>query len=463
MLKIKGIGPKKVQFFWVNMGLQSLGELHYACSENRLAQEKGFGVKTQAQIQAAIEYLQSNRGKFHYGKIYPFAEQLLANLQADFPDLRFGFTGALRRKCEVIETLEFITDAPAEQQQAVVYHFRKHFNFLDETLTPEVFSFKDSDKGIAISCRFSSQYVADLFRTTASESHLKQLNLDGFLILEKNNEEDIYAALQMDYILPELREGLGEIELAKAGKLPSLIEMADIRGVVHAHSTYSDGADTLKNMAAACQQLGYGYLVISDHSKSAFYANGLSEGRIEEQQREIDKLNQSMSGFRIFKGIESDILRDGSLDYEESVLKTFDCVIASVHSILSMDEANATQRLLRAIENPYTRILGHPTGRLLLSRTGYPLDHKRIIDACAANRVAIELNANPYRLDLDWRWIAYAMEKGVLISINPDAHSIEGIGDIRWGVAAARKGMLTKSMCLNAKNAEEFEEWLGAK
>ncbi|MEL6720569.1 MAG: PHP domain-containing protein, partial [Bacteroidota bacterium] len=242
--------------------------------------------------------------------------------------------------------------------------------------------------------------------------------------------------------------------------IPQLIQDQDIKGVLHVHTTASDGAHTLADMCAYAQSLGYEYIGITDHSKSAFYASGLKIDELEEQWNVIDELNSKLAPFKIFKGIESDILNDGRLDYEEEILKQFDFIIASVHSNLKMDEAKATQRLITAIENPYTTILGHPTGRLLLSRKGYPIQHKKVIDACAANNVHIELNANPYRLDLDWTWIPYALNKGVKIAINPDAHSKEGIHDIHFGVEVARKGGLTKEDCLNALTLSDFEQIL---
>jgi len=223
---------------------------------------------------------------------------------------------------------------------------------------------------------------------------------------------------------------------------------------VHSHSTYSDGIHTLRQMAEAARDKGYEYLAISDHSKTAVYAGGLSVDRVKEQWAEIDQLNEELAPFRIYKSIESDILTDGSLDYDDEILAGFDLVIASVHSGLNMDEEKATQRLLTAIKNPHTTVLGHPTGRLLLSRAGYPVDHKRIIDACAEHQVVIELNANPYRLDIDWTWIPYAVQKGVQISINPDAHAMGGIDDIKYGVLAARKGGLTANGCWNSKKLE---------
>ena len=256
-----------------------------------------------------------------------------------------------------------------------------------------------------------------------------------------------------------MREGTFEIEAAKKGTLPNLVEMKDLKGILHNHSTYSDGKHSLEQMAVHSKNLGYEYLGICDHSKSAFYANGLNEDRLMQQHAEIDALNKKLAPFKIFKGIESDILYDGNLDYDNQVLASFDFIVASVHSILNMKLEKATQRLLTAIENPYTTILGHPTGRLLLRREGYPIDHKAVIDHCAKYNVVIEINANPWRLDLDWRWVHYAIEQGVKLSINPDAHKMEGYDDMYYGLLAGRKGGLTADMTFNALNAEELGEY----
>ena len=232
---------------------------------------------------------------------------------------------------------------------------------------------------------------------------------------------------------------------------------------MHNHSKWSDGLFTIEEMAKHCISKGHQYLGMGDHSKSAFYANGMKEFQIIEQHKEIDALNAKYPAFKIFKGIECDILYDGSMDYENDVLTSFDYVVASVHSILKMTEEKAMQRLIGAIENPHTTILGHPTGRLLLMREGYPIDHKKMIDACVANRVVIEINANPYRLDLDWRWIDYALNKGAMLSINPDAHDLDGFADMYFGTLVARKGGLTKEHCLNAMNVEELTAYFSAK
>jgi DNA polymerase (family 10) len=258
-----------------------------------------------------------------------------------------------------------------------------------------------------------------------------------------------------------MREGLSELE--RLDRQDKLITYQDLRGVVHNHSTYSDGLHSVEEMARQARSMGLEYFGICDHSQTAFYANGLKPERVLEQMLEIDRLNAQMSPFRIFKGIESDILNDGSLDYTPEILAMFDLVVASVHSNLGMDIEKANQRLKTAIENPFTAILGHPTGRLLLLRTGYPIDHRYIIDACIANGVAIELNAHPYRLDLDWRWIDYAIGKGGVISINPDAHQKEGLSDMQYGINVARKGYMTAEHCLNAKGLAEFEAWLSSR
>ncbi|MBU9936083.1 MAG: PHP domain-containing protein, partial [Ferruginibacter sp.] len=284
-------------------------------------------------------------------------------------------------------------------------------------------------------------------------------NLD-FSKVSGADDQPIFTQAGISYIPACLREMPTIIDRAKKAPLPDLIQPFDIRGIIHSHSNWSDGSNTLEEMALAAKAQGLEYLVISDHSKSAFYANGLNEERIKAQHQLVDELNSKLAGFKIFKSIESDILYDGSLDYSNSILSTFDLVIASVHSILSMTEEKAMQRLIAAIENPYTTILGHMTGRLLLSRKGYPVDHKKIVDACAANKVVIELNAHPSRLDIDWRHIYLALEKGVMISIDPDAHSIEGFSDTRYGVLAAQKAMVTKEQNLSSMGLAQFENFI---
>ncbi|MBV8117394.1 MAG: DNA polymerase/3'-5' exonuclease PolX, partial [Candidatus Eremiobacteraeota bacterium] len=318
-----------------------------------------------------------------------------------------------------------------------------------------------------------------LLLATGSAAHIdglralarrKGLTLDaqglrrGSKVVAAATEEDIYAALGLAPIPPELREGADEIPLALAGKLPALVSDGDICGVLHAHTDRSDGVDTLEEMAAATRRKGYAYFGVADHSKSAHYAGGLSVDEIAAQQTEIDRLNRRYRGrFRIFKGIESDILPDGSLDYPDDVLATFDFVVASVHSRFKLDRNAQTERIVRAVANPYTTILGHMTGRQLLRRPGYDVDIEKILAACAEHDVAVEINANPWRLDLDWRWHRKALELGCMMSINPDAHSTDEIELTHWGVEMARKGGVAKSRVLNCRSLDKFAAYLEAR
>lgn len=437
MLRIKGIGPKKVRQLWKELEIESAGELLYACNENRLITLKGFGVKTQAEVKKQIEFFQSNIGKYLYASVEQFAFDLVEFLKKAYNTQLVSLTGAMRRKSEIIEEIEILIASEKE-------------------IDPDAYSNSIQVKIKIINCTEKDFYTR-LFETTGTKEHLKQVQSSKCEVQSSDSEQKIYESYKLQYIVPELREGLNEVELAKENKIPKLIELTDLKGVLHNHSTYSDGVNTLKDMAVYCKELGYEYLGICDHSQSAFYANGLKPDRVIEQHKEIDELNKQLAPFKIFKGIESDILNDGSLDYSEDILKSFDFIVASIHSNLKMSEEKATARLLKAIENPYTTILGHPTGRLLLSRSGYPIDHKKIIDACGANNVIVELNSHPHRLDIDWRWIQYCIEKGVKISINPDAHHKSGYHDMYYGICSARKGMLTKEMCFNSLSLNEIE------
>jgi DNA polymerase (family X) len=298
-----------------------------------------------------------------------------------------------------------------------------------------------------------------LFETSCSEEFLKEWN-EVVKHVDNSSEEQIFLSAQFNYIPSYLRESKTILSKVKDIDLINIVQTSDIKGLIHSHSNWSDGSYTIEEMANELINLGFEYLVISDHSKSAGYANGLTEQRIREQHRYIDDLNKKLSPFKIFKSIECDILGDGALDYENKILSTFDLVITSIHSNLDMDEEKAMKRLIGAITNPYTTILGHMTGRLLLKRKGYPVDHKTIIDACADHHVVIEINASSSRLDMDWRWINYAMEKGLTLSIDPDAHTIEEFHNIKYGVLVAQKGALPKSKNLSSYSLKEFEEFL---
>jgi DNA polymerase (family 10) len=436
MLSIKGLGPKKVRQLWLELNVESIGELLYACNENRLVALKGFGEKTQAQVKQNIEFKLSVQQKFHYATLATIVVELSEQIRKNQPDCKVAIVGQLARKCEVIDKIEILLTTPLVTDVSAVEAF------------------------IPLPVNYTYCAAEEFeYKCVELSSTAEHLNKIGFTTLAPGNfkdQQEVYSRLQLQYIEPELREGLLEAELARSNKIPKLIEYGDLRGILHNHTTYSDGIHTLKEMADHCRSMGFSYFGVCDHSKTAAYAGGLSIEKVLEQQQEIEKLNSTYPNFRILKGIESDILGDGTLDYPEEILRTFDLVVASVHSNLKMSEEKATARLLKAIENPYTHILGHPSGRLLLARNGYPLDYKKIIDACAANKVIIELNAHPYRLDIDWRWIPYCIEKGVMISINPDAHHKDGLADMYYGVCAARKGMLDKASCFNALELPEL-------
>jgi DNA polymerase (family 10) len=436
MLGIKGLGPKKVRQLWLELQLESVGELLYACNENRLITLKGFGEKTQLQVKSNIEFKQSNANKFHYASVEKPVLDLVKAIGQKYPGALVAPVGQLARKCEVIDKIEILVSGGENvDMSSLPWNVPVLPNFI--YCNKEEFNYR-------------------LVELSSTPEHLEKINFHSLSKKQFNDQQEIYSALQLQYIEPELREGLSEVELAKQNKIPVLIELGDLKGILHNHTTYSDGVHTLKEMADYCKELGYGYFGVCDHSKTAVYANGLTVEKVLEQHAEIEKLNSTYQNFKILKGIESDILNDGSLDYADEVLKTFDFVVASVHSNLKMNEEKATARLIKAVENPYTSILGHPTGRLLLARSGYPIDHKKVIDACAANKVSIELNAHPYRLDIDWRWIPYCLEKGVMVSINPDAHYKDGFHDMYYGTCIARKGMLDKKNCLNSLPLNEL-------
>jgi len=465
MLGIKGIGPKKISVIWHGLAIENIGELYYACNENRLIEAKGFGLKTQEEIKKAIEFKLAANGRFLYAQVEAFAHTLTEQLSAWLVKIDnhalMALAGQYRRRCEIIDDLEIVIGT--EQLEHVM---DKLASFEPITLISAEDSFvATTETGLKIKIYTveKPKFYSEWFKQTGNAAHVeKVLKLAGNGPFKDENE--IYSKAGLAFIEPELREDFNEIELAKANKLPELIKYEDLKGSLHNHSTWSDGVHTLEQMAIYCKEtLKLEYLGICDHSKTAVYAKGLNEQRVFAQHQEIDQLNEKLAPFKIFKGIESDILNDGSLDYPEEILKTFDFVVASVHSNLRMDETKATARLLKAIENPYTTILGHPTGRLLLSRAGYPIDYKKIIDACAANKVVIEINANPLRLDLDWRWHRYALEKGVLLAVNPDAHRTEGFHDMHYGILVARKGGLSADKCLNAFSLQQIADYFSTK
>ena len=460
MLHIKGIGPKKIATIWKEMEIESIGELLYACKENRLKLYKGFGEKTQQSLIETIEFYFKSQGSFLYSQIEPLQEAIKSFFVQLFPEKKIAFTGSYIRQLEIIHELEMVIDDSIQNIEKAL-SASEDLVLMEKNESDILYKLSVGIKIRLYSCSSMERMklifmkgCAEEFATAFAQQfpHIDYPSCD--------NEEAIFSQAAVNFIPNCQREFASTIDRAKLHALLPLIKVTDIKGIIHSHSNWSDGSNTIEEMAKNAILKGFEYLVISDHSKSAFYANGLTVERLKEQHAYIDTLNNQLAPFRIFKSIESDILNDGSLDYSNNILSTFDLVIASIHSNLKMNEEKAMLRLMNAIENPFTAILGHMTGRLLLSRKGYPVDHKRIIDACAANQVVIELNAHPSRLDIDWRYMDYALEKNVLISINPDAHSPEGFDDIQYGVLIAQKAMLTKEQNLSSFGLKELEQYL---
>ncbi|MCC6185968.1 MAG: DNA polymerase/3'-5' exonuclease PolX [Chitinophagaceae bacterium] len=460
IMKIKGLGPKKVRTIWKEMGIESVGELEYACNENRLASFKGFGQKTQEAVLQSIAFIRNSAGFQLWAAVEPIAESWIARLKQGFPNYQFVLTGAFYRQLETIAEIEIVSDMPAD----TLPKLWANAPGITMTQNEEGLLLQMPDN---IPIRFyfvkKEAVASSQFRKACSAAFLAAFEKEYKITEGARTEEEIFANNELQYVPAAMRETASILAKAKAKTIAKAIEVSDIKGIIHSHSKWSDGQETLETMVKHAIGKGLEYLVISDHSQAAFYASGLTAERVAAQQIEIDGLNAKYAPFKIFKSIESDILNDGSLDYEPQVLATFDLVIASVHSNLKMSQEKAMQRLLTAIQNPYTTILGHPTGRLLLSREGYPLDHKMIIDACAEYDVVIEINAHPRRLDLDWRWVSYAMEKGVLLSINPDAHSLAGFDDIYYGCKIAQKAGLTADKNLSSFSLAAMEAFIEKK
>lgn len=455
LLSIKGLGPKKIRAIWDELGVESPAELLYACTENRLVKLSGFGLKTQEDLQNKIAYYLDSQDRYLYGAIENELEQFIQFWQKHFAEFEIEWVGEVARKCPVVSKIECLItpEFPPEK-----FHGIEEVELIEQ-LSDEKFSIKVFGR-ITIHCHTNSledKYIK-WSKLTMSETLFEKVSS----VIHRHKLKNPYQVLAengFDGLPPELMDYKG-IEKCSPEKWADLITLKDIRGVLHNHSTWSDGSNTLEEMARHVKELGYEYFGITDHSKTAFYANGLQPERVVAQLEEIERLNKILAPFKIFKGIESDILNDGSLDYDEDILRQFDFIVASVHSNLRMDEEKATARLIGAIENPYTRILGHPTSRLLLARPGYPIDYKKVIDACAANGVVMELNSNPQRMDIDYSWLEYCQQQGVMVSINPDAHSRTQVGYIKYGVLSARKGVLKKENCLNAMGLGDFEKWV---
>jgi DNA polymerase (family 10) len=479
MMRVPGLGPKKVRALWKELSIETLDSLAAACSRGEVAGLKGFGKKTEQNIIQGIERLKQYASRFLLSDASPCGERICDWIGAHAAVAEATVAGSCRRARETVGDLDIVvsTEAPSEVLARVCeFPDRKEIIGHGDT---KVSMLLQSGMQVDVRAVRPSEYIAALSYFTGNKEHNTQLRarargLDltlneyglwkGDSAVPLESEEDLYAALNLAYITPELREDRGEIALAEAAfrarkRLPALVEPEDLKGLMHLHTTYSDGRHSVEEMARAAIEAGYEYMVVTDHSQSAAYAHGLNADAVRRQHREIDELNRSLAPFRIFKGIESDILADGSLDYPDKVLESFEVIIASVHSQFTMSEKDMTARIIQAARNPYTTCLGHLTGRLLLEREGYALNIEEILKVCGEEGVAIEINANPHRLDLDWRYHALALSHHVELPICPDAHSAEAIGDAHWGVSIARKGGLMSKNIPNCLGREEFERW----
>jgi len=480
ILSIEGMGPKKAKLVWQKLEITTVGELEYACKENRLSTLEGFGQKSQEKILKSIEFKKIHRGQYLFSEAWLIAEQIKEQLELSKLLDIVTIAGSLRRGKEVVKDADIIV-VPCN-----TINIDKIINLLtslvssteasEELISAGKTKVSIRRAGLQIDFRIiqKSSYACALQHFTGSKEHNTLLRSRAKTLEYKMNEygyykggnafypddeQEVYEFLNLAWIPPELREAAGEIEAADLGKLPQLVKRAQIRGMIHVHSNYSDGLSNIEELALACIKRGYSYLCLSDHSQSAYYAHGLSSESLKTQIQEIKTLNKKLAPFHIFSGIESDILADGSLDYPDDVLQKLDFVIGAIHSNFNMTQEKATERLIRAVKNPYLTILAHPSGRLLLSREGYSYLEEEILTAMVSHNVVLEHNCNPHRLDPGWQVLKRASQKGILISIDCDAHDIEGFEHMALGNIMARKAWLGPEQILNSKNIEEIDEF----
>ncbi len=475
LFDIQGLGPKKIKALYQQLGVGSIAALKQACEQGQVAGLAGFGAKTQTKILEAIALRESFADRFLLGDVSPVANEILELLRMHPEVSRVAVAGSYRRSKETVHDLDFLVET--KEGKLVCEDFTTIPGVKDIIACGDTKASVRLQSGLQCDLRAVSreEFPFALMYFTGSKEHnvairslaLKQglsLNEYGFTAAKDaqvevpqgiHDEREIYRALGLHYIDPEIRENRGEGEAAAEDRLPRLVELMNLRGTFHNHTTASDGKATLEEMAEEAMELGLQYLGIADHSKAMAMANGLDEARVREQIARIRALNAGYSHFRLFAGNEVDILKDGSLDLDDETLAMLDYSVASVHSSFQLPEAEMTRRICRAMEHPQVTMLGHLSGRLLLQRDGYAVDHAMIIDCAAETRTIIELNCNPWRLDMDWRWWKRARDKGVLCSINPDAHSTRGLHHLEIGVRIARKGWLGKEDVFNTRSADE--------
>jgi len=478
LFDIQGLGPKKIKALYDSMGVDSVAKLKEVCESGQVSELSGFGKKSVEKILEAIEFREQNASRFRLEEVAGVVDTVLDYLKAHPAVSRAEAAGSWRRSKETVHDVDFICETT--DTAAVTKHF------VDGPFVENVIVHGDTKasihvaKGIQCDVRAveATEYPFALNYFTGSKEHnvaMRSRALGrGYTLNEYRlaptgdepgpgkiqTEEDLYKFLGMDYVEPELRENTGEIDAAENGSLPNLVEQMNLRGTFHNHTLASDGKATLEQMAEAAMELGLDYLGIADHSKASFQANGLDADRLLAQVAEIQELNKGFDGFRLFSGSEVDILTDGDLDYDDDVLSQLDYTVASVHNAMTQSEAKMTERIIKAISNPHVTMLGHLTGRLLLKRDPYAVDVPAIIEACAETDTIIELNANPWRLDMDWRWWKLAKEKGVKCAINPDAHDTGGLQYLHFGVRIARKGWLEREDIVNCLPLADIEKLL---
>lgn len=484
LFRIQGLGPKKIKALYESLGVDSVARLKEVCESGEVAELSGFGKKTAEKILEAIAFRESNADRFRLGDVVTPVSEILDLLRSHPDCLRAEAAGSYRRAKETVHDVDFLV--ASSNPEGVIETFVEA-DWVDKVIASG--GTKASvylDNGLQCDLRVvkNEEYACALAYFTGSKEHnvvmrgraLEQgYTLNEYRLARKEGsdaeeapvfetEEQLYRFLGLEFVPPELRENTGEVEAAEEGDLPRLIETENLRGTFHNHTTESDGKNSLEEMAEAAMELGLQYLGIADHSKSSFQANGLDEKRLRAQIEEIAALNQRLAeggtDFRVLAGNEVDILRDGSLDFGDELLGELDYVVASVHNAMTLSEKDMTERIIRAVSHPSVTMLGHLTGRLLLEREPYAVDVPAVIEACAEHDTVIELNANPWRLDMDWRWWKFATEKGVKCAINPDAHRTSQLEYLWFGVRLARKGWLTRDDVINTRSRSEIEEWL---